>query len=54
MLVLILCDGCSTVHCPGKKCLGLVYTDMELTFQDSVTSMVDNGFVPAKLIGAKL
>jgi nucleoside-diphosphate-sugar epimerase len=32
----------------SKEVLGLEYTDMGETFKDSVSSMVDNGFVPAK------
>lgn len=32
----------------SKTVLGLEYFDMGETFKDSVSSMVDNGFVPAK------
>lgn len=38
----------TTDNTASKEILGLVYTDMADTFKDSVTSMVDNGFVPAK------
>ena len=32
----------------SKSVLGLEYMDMGETFKDSVSSMVDGGFVPAK------